>query len=67
MILNKNKNKYFKMMKNNLNENLSIQDPNANQGQNITIQNNIPQNQIPNKIANYDQIQEVIYVPTFIL
>ena len=66
MILNKNKNKnkYFKMMENNLNENLSIQDPNVNQGQNVTIQNNIPPNQIPNEIANYGQIQnEQLYMP----
>ena len=64
MILNKNKNKYFKMMENNLNENFPIQDPNLSQGQNITIQNNIPPNQIPNEIGNYGQIQnEQLYMP----
>ena len=52
------------MMENNLNENLSIQDQNVNQGQNVTIQNNIPPNQIPNETANYGQIQnEQLYMP----
>ena len=52
------------MMESNLNENLSIQDPNVNQGQNVTIQNNISPNQIPNEIANNGQIQnEQLYMP----
>ena len=44
------------MLENNLNENLPIQDPNLSQGQNITIQNNIPPNQISNEITNNGQM-----------
>ena len=51
-------------MENNLNENFPIQDPNLSQGQNITIQNNIPPNQISNEITNNDQIEnEQLYMP----
>ncbi len=52
------------MLENNLNENLPIQDPNLSQGQNITIQNNIPPNQISNEITNNGQMQsEQLYMP----
>ena len=45
-------------MENNLNENFTIQD------QNITIQNNIPSNQISNETTNNGQIQnEQLYMP----
>ena len=51
-------------MENNLNENFPIQNQNLNQDQNVTIQNNIPPNQIPNEIINNGQIQnEQLYMP----
>ena len=51
-------------MESNLNENFPIQDPNLNQGQHATIQNNIPQNQISNRITNNGQMQnEQLYMP----
>ena len=51
-------------MESNLNENFPIQDPNLSQGQNITIQNNIPPNQISNEIVNNGQIEdEQLYMP----
>ena len=51
-------------MESNLNENFPIQNPNLNQGQHATIQNNIPQNQISNRITNNGQMQnEQLYMP----
>ena len=52
-------------MESNLNENFPVQDPNLNQGENVTIQNLIPPNQIPNQIPNEitNNSQEQLYMP----